>query len=327
MPPSALARSGRRSRPSRSAPGVVRAAAIRSARRRSASSSQQRSAAPSAVASPGGHEEPGARAVGSPAQRLGDPADARGHHGDPARQRLGDDHPVGLGAGGEHEQVGAGVRRVEVGAGARSGEARPGGRSRPARPAVGAGRRSRARGRGSRRRCTARAGPRPERARRRRTSYPLAGVTAPTHSSSPPTAVPGARSSGSAPGAGDVHAAGGETVVVEHPGLRPVAGGDDGRDRREHRALARPARERGLAQRHVQQHDQPQPLGLGDDDLGGGRGDQPVDAAPVRRRGSRPGRRRGATRAATDAQGQWPATPCSWTCQPIAARPSQTRRS
>ena len=46
-------------------------------------------------------------------------------------------------------------------------------------------------------------------------------------------------------GLGGVHTGGVEPVVVEHPRAGPVAGGDDGPDRGQDRALAWPPRKRG----------------------------------------------------------------------------------
>ncbi len=95
---------GRRSPTSRPARPDVAPAASRRSRRRSGSHSQRRSASASAVVVTGRQEQPGSSPVGSRAERLWDSAHARGQHRQCARQRLGDDHAVGLAAAGEHEQ-------------------------------------------------------------------------------------------------------------------------------------------------------------------------------------------------------------------------------
>jgi hypothetical protein len=58
-------------------------------------------------------------------QRLGQPADVGADDGEPAAQGLGHDHAVGLGAGGQHEDVSARVGPVEVDVGERARESHP----------------------------------------------------------------------------------------------------------------------------------------------------------------------------------------------------------
>ena len=72
-------------------------------------------------------------------------------------------------------------------------------------------------------------------------------------------------------GLGHVHPVGRQPVQLLQPAPGPCAGHDDGRGRREDLALAR------VAERHVHEHDLPQPARVRNERLGGGGGDQPVE--------------------------------------------------
>ena len=81
---------------------------------------------------------------------------------------------------------------------------------------------------------------------------------------------------------GDVHPIGRQRVQLLQPAPSPCAGRDDGGGRREDLALARPDRaglvaRRPVAERHVHEHNLPQPVRLRHERLGGGGRDQPVE--------------------------------------------------
>ena len=83
-------------------------------------------------------------------------------------------------------------------------------------------------------------------------------------------------------GLGHVHPVGRQRVQLPQPAPRPCARRDDRAGRREDLALARPDRAglvvaRAVAQRHVHEHDLPQPARVRHERLGGGGRDQPVE--------------------------------------------------
>jgi hypothetical protein len=83
-------------------------------------------------------------------------------------------------------------------------------------------------------------------------------------------------------GLGHVHPVGRQRVELSQPAPSPCAGRDDGGGRSEDLALARTDRaglavRRAVAERHVNEHDLPQPARLGHERFGGGGGDQPVE--------------------------------------------------
>ena len=83
-------------------------------------------------------------------------------------------------------------------------------------------------------------------------------------------------------GLGHVDAVGRQSVQLAEPPPRPGAGRDDGGGRREDRPLAFAHRagvaiRRPVAERHVHEHDLPQPARLRHEDLGRGRRDQAVE--------------------------------------------------
>ena len=89
------------------------------------SDSQRRSASASASGVAGRHEEARAGCRRQRSQRLGDAADVGGDHRQAPRERLGDDHPVGLRPARHDEHVRRGVRRVQRAAGPRADEQEP----------------------------------------------------------------------------------------------------------------------------------------------------------------------------------------------------------
>ena len=156
-----------------------------------------------------------------------------------------------------------------------------------------------------------------------RTSWPFSGVTAATHSSASPASVPGNRGGVDA-GLGDVHPVGGSAWssvrrwrVHELVVTTRAARGRRARDRT--RAVT------AGAERHVHEHDLPQPARLRHEHRRGGGRDEPVEQhdgtvgdPPTRTRQS------GCSAA--------PARPGAGhgvlvTVQPSAASPPQTRRS
>ena len=236
----------------------------RAARRRrarsSASPSQRRSAAPRAAGSPGGTSSPA-----PPCPRASrHAADVGGEHRQAAGQGLGDDHAVGLRARGEHEQVGFGVCAVELRSGPRPREAHAVAQ-RVTPHLVGE--------RGvSIQAAHARAAPRQIVATvaspSSSTSCPLPGVTAATHSNASPAGVPGREAGGVDAGFGHVR---GQAVQLLQPAPAPFARHHDGGRRREHLALA------CVPERHVQEHDLPEPIRLRHERLWCRGRDQPVD--------------------------------------------------
>ena len=114
------------------------------------------------------------------------------------------------------------------------------------------------------------------------TSCPLPEVTAATHSSAPPPPVPGASSAASTAGSATCTRSAGNRYssssrLRAHALVVTTRGGT-----REDRALPRPGLlgpviGRAIAQRHVHEHDQPQPARLRHQRLGGRRGDQSVE--------------------------------------------------
>ncbi len=200
-----------RPRPGRGRPrltsATIRAGCVRrcSAARRNrcrspGSASQRRSAAARAAGSSGGTSKPGSAAVAGTTERAGQAADICRDDREPARERLGDDHPVRLGAGRQHEGVGSRIGPVQVGAGAGTAEPHP-----VADPAVAglAGepadvgritRQAADAGRG------ATAGPRRSRGPRAARRAPCRASRAATQRSRPPAVVPGASSARSTPG-------------------------------------------------------------------------------------------------------------------------------
>ena len=138
--------------------------------------------------------------VGAVTERLRQPADLGCDDRQATGQRLGDDHAVRLGARRQHQQVRGGVAAVEIGSGAWPREATPGRRAR--RRASGGGGPPRTPGRapGCPRTRTARTGRSIVASASSSTSCPLPAVTAATHSSAPPAALPVARSAASTAG-------------------------------------------------------------------------------------------------------------------------------
>ena len=83
-------------------------------------------------------------------------------------------------------------------------------------------------------------------------------------------------------GLGHVHPVGRQRVQLPQPAPSPCAGRDDGGGRREDLALARSDRaglvvRRAVAERHVHEHNLPQPARLRHERFGGGGRDQPVE--------------------------------------------------
>ncbi len=244
-----------------------RAAARRSCRSAS-SRSQRRSDRGQRGRVVGRHQHSGSSPGGGRPERLGQPADLGRQDGDAPREGLADHHPPALRAGGQHQRVGAGVGLVEPGAGQRAGPRDPVGDAELGRMALQPRRRAPGRGRATPHRSGARAGRRPRRGPPAARRGPCRRVTAATQSSSPPDSFPSARSAGSAPGVGDVHPLGAQRVVVDHPPPAPLAGGHHGGRGHQHQALGEPGLDVALAERHVQEYDEPQPLGLGEHGLG-----------------------------------------------------------
>ena len=92
--------------------------------------------------------------------------------------------------------------------------------------------------------------------------------------------APGREIGGVDGGLGDMHPVGRQRVELQQPAPCPGAGRDDGSGAREDRALPLAGvagLTRRVAQRHVHEHDQPQPARLRHQHLGGRRGDQPVE--------------------------------------------------
>ncbi len=216
----------------------------RAARRRrarsSASPSQARSAAPSAAGSPGGTSSPGRLPSAPCPSASGTPPTSAATTGSAARQRLGDDHAVGLGARRQHQQVGGGVAALEIGAGPRSREAHPVAQPGVERAAAEPLDERRVALQAAHAHAAATAGRSIVASASSSTSCPLPAVTAATHSSAPPAARPGRELGGVDGGLGDVHAVGRQRVQLEQPAPGPRARRDDGGGGREHRALARP---------------------------------------------------------------------------------------
>ena len=324
----ALSRPSRQRRPPR--PGRRRSRA-----RRAGSPSQRRSAAARA---PGRPAAPAGRAAAR--RRRGRAPRARrrrrvAEHRQAAGQRLGDDHAVGLGARGEDEQVGRRRRRRRARR-RRAGPVKP----HPVAEPDGRGPRRAAGRRTPGRRSsgpTQRAAPR-QVARRRpapssSTSWPLAGVTAPTQSSAGRRRRPGASARRVDAGLGDVRPGPGRARRCSRshsPG--PAAGRHHGgarrsaRPRASRRPGARPGRRRRAACARARRAAAGRPPGTSTS--GAARRDQPVEQHEPRRRACRPGRPRARPR---DGRVGHAASrrrrPCSCTAQPSAASPSQTRRS
>jgi hypothetical protein len=83
-------------------------------------------------------------------------------------------------------------------------------------------------------------------------------------------------------GLGHVHPVGRQLVQLPQPAPSPCAGRDDGGGRRQDLALARAHRaglvvRRAVAERHVHEHDLPQPARMRHERFGGGGGDQPIE--------------------------------------------------
>ena len=257
--------------------------------RSSASSSQPPTAAASASASPGGTRIPGRRPPAAWPSASGTPPTAVAITGSPARQRLGDDHPVALVPRRQHQQVRRGIGPVEL---------RPDQRPRQVhalrQPALGQPPPLSVHEiRVPVQVACADAGPRPRRTpgqlgeRRESTSCPLAALTAPTQSSAPPVGVPTAASADVTPGGATSSPAGARSCSVVK--ARPVAWlvAITSRAARQHRAGRCPRR-----LRHVHHRHQPQPGGV-PDQLGGGHpAQQPVDDDDPARPGCRRARGR-----------------------------------
>ena len=170
----------------------------------------------------------------------GTPPTARGDQRQPARERLVDDHAVRLAARRQHDDVRPGVGPVEGGPVSAPGRCHPVAETR-ARRSGGAGRRRRpAPGPAARRRRTSTAGRATSVSAATSRSWPLCQATVATHSSCPPSAVPGASGAGSVPGDGHVHPGRVQRVRAQDQGARPVARGDDGVRGAQHGALALP---------------------------------------------------------------------------------------
>ena len=127
---------------------------------------------------------------------------------------------------------------------------------------------------------------------------------------------PGRELGGVDGGLGDVHAVGGQRVQLEQPTPGPVAGRDDRGGSREHRALADAdvigvVSRRAVAERHVDEHDQPQPARLRHEHLGRRRRDQPVEQHDGAVRNPRQHAREGGEAPARRARSQKPLTACS----------------
>ena len=304
----------------------------RAARRRrprsSASPSQARSAAPRAAGSPGATSSPGRVPSCAVPEGLGHPADVGGEDRQPAGQRLGDDHAVGLGVRGEHEQVRGGVGAVELRAGARSREAHPVAQPlRPGRAAHAVGER-----RVAVQAAHARAAPGQVRRRRERVEQhvvPLGGRHRRDAEQRVAGRGPRREAGGVDAGLGHVHAVGRQRVQLPQPAPGPCAGGDDGGGRREDLALARPeapASSSGGGGRAACARARPAAAGARAAPAPRARRRRSARrAAPRRRPGSARGRARGRRRCA--GRGQAPAIGCSCTAQPSAASPRQTWRS
>jgi hypothetical protein len=195
------------------------------------------------------------------AERLAHAADVGREHRDAAGERLGDDHAVGLGVRGEHEQVGGGVRAVELRADQRPREAH-------------AGRRAAADGSGERRIAVeaAGAGAAPGQLvdggeRVEQHVVPLAG----RHRRDAQQRVARRRAHHRL---GRVDArlghVGRHAVELPEPPPAPLARRDHRGRRLQDRALA------GVGERHVHQHDLTQPLRVRQQHGGRRRRDQPV---------------------------------------------------
>ena len=98
----------------------------------------------------------------------------------------------------------------------------------------------------------------------------------------PAVGRPGSELGGIDAGRGDMHPVSGQPIELPQPPPGPRAGGDDAGRGREDRALAGPgvvgpAVCGAAPQRHVHEHDEAQPAGLGHEHLGGRGRDQPVE--------------------------------------------------
>ena len=301
-------------------------AASRMDSRSAESSSQHRRAAASEVASSGGTSRPG-RAPPTPRPSAsGTPPTLGRDDREPAGQRLGDDHAVGLRPRRQHEHVGSGVRRVEGAAGPGTGEADPAGEAR----VVGVGPEAIDEARVELQRADAGAQPRQVRDLGQGVDQQVVPLGRHDRPDAEQLAA-GRRSrrqrGGSAPGLGDVDP------------VRPAASSARGPSSRVHwlvvttdATLESTARSRGRP------WSEPRPSGMcssttswsrsasGITTSGAADATRPsmTTSAPSgiwARTSARP------IRAPTAAHGQLPGTPCSWSDQPSAASPSQTRRS
>ncbi len=186
----------------------------------------------------GRDQQAGPRAVLPVAERLAHPADVGGEHRHAAGQRLGEDHAVRLGAGGEHEQV-----RGRVRASSSAPMRAPGSAPAAVQPRARGGARPRRgprRGRGCPRTRSARAGPRRG---ERVEQHVVALVRGHRRHAEQRAAVRAARREcrGLHAGLGHVDAVGGQSVQLAEPPPGPGAGRDDGGGGREDRRARAPA--------------------------------------------------------------------------------------
>jgi len=196
-----------------------------------------------------------------------------------AHERLGDDHGVRLGAGGQHQGVGGGVRGVEVGARAWPGEEYP--ITDPAIPGLApeAVDEARVAGEGAH----AHAAPRQVHDLGQSLEQHVVSLAG-DHGRDTEQLPAGRRPRGELgrldAGLRDVYLSGPQRVPVEQPGSGPRAGRDDGGGGRQDGAFPSTGNLRThtvATQRHVHEDDQTQPSRLGHQHLRGRRGNQSVD--------------------------------------------------
>ncbi len=214
-------------------------------------------------------------------QGLRQPADLGRDDRQATGQGLGDDHAERLRAGGQHQHVRGGVGAVEVGSGPRP---------REEHPVVEAAVQRAATETFYERRIAveaAHADAVPGQVHRRRQRIEQHVVPLLRGHRRDAQQRPAGRCSGREIGGvdgrlGHMHSGGRQRVQLQQPAPGPLAGRDDGCRGREDRMLPCPGAVASVicgtvSQRHVHEHDQPQPARLRHEHLRGRRGDQPVE--------------------------------------------------
>ena len=193
---------------------------------------------------------------------FGHPTDIGGDDRKTAGQSLGDDHAVRLGARREHHQVCRGVAAVELGSRPRSREGNAVAEAVVQRAVTEPSNE----GRVAVQAAHAHALPGQVHYGRQRTEQhvvTLAGGHRRDAKQGLTRRGPGCEIGGVDAGLGDVHPLGGQPVQLEQPAAAPFARRDDGGGSREDRPFP------PVLQRHVNEHDQAQPVRLRHQHVGG----------------------------------------------------------